>query len=221
MKKVLTEEQKLKRNQAVKNWKIRNPEKWKEIAKRTRIKNAEKIKIQQRLKYLRWKIEKPERLKEITKKSYQKYRFLKRWNTPENKEKNRLRGKKWREKNKGETTKRVREWRKNNPEESKENRRKWARENPEKNRISHKNNETKRRKAEGKFTLKEWQDKKKEFNYTCPACFKKEPEIKLSIDHIIPLVKGGSNYIENIQPLCMPCNSRKNNKFIKYKPILI
>lgn len=29
------------------------------------------------------------------------------------------------------------------------------------------------------------------------------------VDHIIPLVQGGRNIVENLQPCCLPCNTRK------------
>ena len=68
----------------------------------------------------------------------------------------------------------------------------------------------------GSHTLAEWETLKAQYNWTCPACYKSEPEIKLTIDHIIPLIKGGSDNIENLQPLCGSCNSKKNTKIIHY-----
>lgn len=68
----------------------------------------------------------------------------------------------------------------------------------------------------GFHTTDEWKCLKDVYNNTCPCCLKKEPDIKLTRDHIIPISKGGSDYIHNIQPLCHSCNSKKNNKSTEY-----
>ena len=62
----------------------------------------------------------------------------------------------------------------------------------------------------------EWKELKEKYNFTCPACKKSEPEIKLTKDHILPLLRGGTNNIENLQPLCKICNSKKHTQIIKY-----
>lgn len=66
----------------------------------------------------------------------------------------------------------------------------------------------------------EWELLKKQYNYTCPSCGLSEPfnqrSQSLTEDHIIPLSKGGSDLIENIQPLCLGCNIKKHAKIIKY-----
>lgn len=70
--------------------------------------------------------------------------------------------------------------------------------------------------AEGKHTFQEWNDLLVEFNNKCAFCKKDE---KITKDHIIPLSKGGSDYIDNIQPLCKSCNSKKNNNIYEHPEI--
>jgi len=55
--------------------------------------------------------------------------------------------------------------------------------------------------------------------YQCQSCGQKLNETTLSIDHIIPLAKGGSNDISNLQTLCLKCNQEKkakiDNRFLR------
>lgn len=70
--------------------------------------------------------------------------------------------------------------------------------------------------AQGFHSENEWETLKIQYGFTCPSCLRVEPDITLTRDHIIPLVKGGSHFIENIQPLCQSCNSRKHTMLKKY-----
>lgn len=49
----------------------------------------------------------------------------------------------------------------------------------------------------------------------CQSCGKQQVETSLTIDHIIPLSRGGSNDISNLQTLCFSCNRKKSNKIDK------
>lgn len=49
-------------------------------------------------------------------------------------------------------------------------------------------------------------------NFTCKACCRSPPEVELEVDHIVPIVKGGSNELGNLQILCKDCNARKKDK---------
>lgn len=65
--------------------------------------------------------------------------------------------------------------------------------------------------AEGTFTHVEWIELKARYGCKCAKCKTPETIFKLTVDHIIPLSKGGRNSIDNIQPLCGSCNSKKYN----------
>lgn len=71
--------------------------------------------------------------------------------------------------------------------------------------------------AEGEYFLAEWEALKARFNHQCVRCGVREPFVKLTADHIVPLLLGGSNNIRNIQPLCQPCNSRKHLGVLDYR----
>ena len=44
---------------------------------------------------------------------------------------------------------------------------------------------------------------------TCVYCGYRRTAPSFDIDHMIPVVRGGSNHISNLQVICRPCNQRK------------
>lgn len=55
----------------------------------------------------------------------------------------------------------------------------------------------------------------------CLRCKRKPPYVKLTIDHVIPLCKGGLHDEHNVQPLCVSCNSIKGIRSIDYRRSLL
>ena len=68
----------------------------------------------------------------------------------------------------------------------------------------------------GSHTAAEWQALCAVFGYRCVRCKQKR---KLTRDHVIPVVDGGSDNIGNIQPMCQPCNSSKGSRYADYRGI--
>lgn len=83
--------------------------------------------------------------------------------------------------------------------------------------IYEKNRHARKLQAEGTFTRQEWEALCKYYDYTCLRCGRQVPDIELTVDHVIPLSMGGSNSIDNIQPLCHSCNARKHTKTVDYR----
>jgi 5-methylcytosine-specific restriction endonuclease McrA len=87
----------------------------------------------------------------------------------------------------------------------------------EQGRVAAKIRRDRKKGAEGSYTTAEWVSLKARYSYRCLCCGEREPDIKLTVDHVQPISKGGSNTIDNIQPLCGSCNARKNARHIDYR----
>jgi 5-methylcytosine-specific restriction endonuclease McrA len=69
----------------------------------------------------------------------------------------------------------------------------------------------------GDIDMRDFKRMCEDYGNKCLACGKQD---KLAMDHVVPLTKGGVHRIDNIQPLCKSCNSKKYNKHIDYRPYL-
>lgn len=114
-----------------------------------------------------------------------------------------------------------REWNRLYHESRKEHRRaltkRWREENPDKWKACQSRRRARKMNAEGHFSPAEWEALCQKHNHRCLRCGMSPPEIKLTPDHVVPLSKGGTNYIDNIQPLCFDCNRRKSAQMIDYR----
>lgn len=108
------------------------------------------------------------------------------------------------------------EWVRKNPERMKNLQKEWAIKNKDIYAFHQRRRKANIRGAAGNHSKKEWGELKKKYNYMCLCCKQYEPFIKLTEDHILPISRGGSDYIENIQPLCSRCNSIKGVRLVSF-----
>lgn len=81
--------------------------------------------------------------------------------------------------------------------------------------VQNQNNRSAKMGAKGTFTYEEWMLLRRHFGDVCGRC--KRAVERPVIDHVIPLSRGGTNYIENIQTLCKDCNSGKGARSADYR----
>jgi len=124
----------------------------------------------------------------------------------------------------------IAKWRKENSERAKATDGKWAKENPEKataghakwNKVNPEKKAVKRNKRRAAkygntpisemLTSTEWLAILAEAGGHCAYCDK---EAKLTLDHVIPLSKGGKHSKDNVVPACEHCNKSKGNKTLE------
>jgi 5-methylcytosine-specific restriction endonuclease McrA len=64
------------------------------------------------------------------------------------------------------------------------------------------------------FTLAEWEALLAATGHRCLRCGARED---LSVDHVYPLSLGGPNVLDNLQVLCVSCNSLKGSEVAGYR----
>lgn len=76
-------------------------------------------------------------------------------------------------------------------------------------RLNQNNAKARRRAAEriGRVSFSEWASLKSKFGNACAYC---RIAAKLTMDHVVPLAKGGPHNARNVVPSCQPCNSEKS-----------
>lgn len=138
------------------------------------------------------------------------------------------RQKRWRESHKEQIAAYNAEWRKNNREhinaymrgykrspESKERRDAMKKEydhaHPENVRARSALYKARKKAAEGSFTDEQWLALCAEYGQRCAYCGE---EKLLETDHVVPITKGGTNWISNIVPACKNCNASKGTKLL-------
>lgn len=144
-----------------------------------------------------WRRANPEKAKEANKRS---------------RDKNPNYRKEYYQKNKERTLKLNKLWYEENKERKNETSKKWS--TPERRSVIYHKRRARLVGSGGKVKIKDWEDMLKKYG-KCLCCGR--TDIKLTMDHVVPISLGGKHVIENLQPLCKSCNCKKGAKTIDYR----
>jgi 5-methylcytosine-specific restriction endonuclease McrA len=122
-----------------------------------------------------------------------------------------LHNKKWASENPDKVQEMMKEWRQKNPEYGSN----WRKNNLDKIRNYEHVRRARMRGNGGNLTTEEWHTILNFYDHRCLCCGR--TDVKLTIDHVLPIFLGGKHTIDNVQPLCGPCNSSKRDKHIDYR----
>lgn len=102
-------------------------------------------------------------------------------------------------------------WRQENAEKINAVKKAWLAANKLRTRVYTENRRARKLANGGSHTPEQIEELYAKQHQRCAGC-NKSIRKHYEIDHIIPITRGGSNDISNIQLLCMPCNRTKHNK---------
>lgn len=121
------------------------------------------------------------------------------------------------DKNREKNNEKTRCWRLANKDKRRVIQQKWREKNKELTNSYTRNYIYRRKKARGTLTLQDTKTVYQSFQI-CPYCNINKPD---TIDHVIPLSKGGTNDLSNVVAVCRSCNSKKRDKtLLEYNPLL-
>lgn len=130
-------------------------------------------------------------------------------------------GRRWREKHPGETTRRVQDWNARHPGRMKATFKEWYTK-PEnaarviaRSKIAVKVRRARSQGAAGSHTQAQWLARVALHGWCCRYCRESLTPATLTMDHAIPLSRGGSEWPANLVPACGSCNSRKQRKTLR------
>lgn len=106
------------------------------------------------------------------------------------------------------------EWAKRNRDKVNATKRKTYQNDPTNSRACANRRRSLERSMAGRHTHKEWLALLEMYGYRCARCYSPN---NLQLDHIVPVSKGGTDFISNIVPLCIKCNGWKQDRHINYR----
>lgn len=188
-------------------WWKKNPEKSRAACARWREKNKEKA----RALCTAWRLANRERALEATRKwraaNPEKLKAAERNRDPVLKL---AKGRRHYERHKVELAAQHRAWAAQNKDKVRAGFLRWYADNYDKVLAGNSQRRARKKGATGSHTATEWRCTLDYFNQACAYCLKYIATPHR--EHIVPLIGGGSDYIENIVPACPRCNKRKGRK---------
>lgn len=208
------------RTRQLREWRAQHREHYRQQSKEWRDQNKDKCLASERRYYSAHKEERCAATRNWQANNKERRRAYKQQVLAKDPDINRRQGRAWRERNPDHARLHSKEWRTLYPARAKESDRRWREKYPEKARIrvriSGQRRRARERRAEGTHSYAEWLALCEKYGNCCLCCGEQKP---LTEDHVIPLARGGTDYITNIQPLCGECNSRKGTRIVDYRPL--